>query len=546
MSKGNPYYVGSMITDPVMFFGRENELRRIRDRMLKGDSTAIVGLRRIGKSSLLYHLAHETKELPDKLIPVYLDLQEAGHHEPLGLLDAAWQGVIGRVSCPTDPRRIENLGDFSRRVKQLATNGFRPILCLDEFEELTDRPSFSDDFFEGLRSLGNQRVVTYITASGDPLDVLLKRTRRTSPFYNLFVNLELGGVSEQAARSLMTVPFVANQLPPPPTTFIDLGLKIAGHYPFYLQMYAYHLYELQAKRTTIKQEELLSAFSRDAVPHFQALWLHLSTNEQQSIKRLAGFPGEVSKHVIDKLVASGLVNGTPSRPRIFSDLFREHVRNGSFENEVVARPAPSHNHVPLAEIAKASISRPWQRWLMRGLVALSALSLILWAVFGWPNQRASLLCEGGKYTIGLDYPEFLATGDSSRVNWSVENHTTTTVTGTLTIILPTSHVQLEGTGNTTLLSNLQPNEARPGQVAFHRRPPARWFWQPELPLLPTVDLQVDAKSTKCDGSINPIQSGPIHGLNSFWVWLTTSGPIGWLVLAGSEWFKTFSNKKEAD
>jgi predicted AAA+ superfamily ATPase len=59
MRVANPYSAGGMVTDPQIFFEREEELQRIRDRLRKGDSTAVVGLRRIGKSSLLCQLAHQ-------------------------------------------------------------------------------------------------------------------------------------------------------------------------------------------------------------------------------------------------------------------------------------------------------------------------------------------------------------------------------------------------------------------------------------------------------------------------------------------------------
>jgi hypothetical protein len=60
----NPYSAGGMVIDPAMFFGRDDELRRIRDRLRKGDSTSVVGLQRIGKSSLLYQLAHQADSPP--------------------------------------------------------------------------------------------------------------------------------------------------------------------------------------------------------------------------------------------------------------------------------------------------------------------------------------------------------------------------------------------------------------------------------------------------------------------------------------------------
>src|SRR5262245_19374148 len=120
MPPANPYTYGSMITDPAMFFGREDELSRIRDRLRKGSSTAVVGLRRIGKSSLLYPLTHQTQYLPDAVWPLYLDLQDAPHQQPLALLNAAWRGWQS-----DDARPVVSLADFTTRIKQLNEQGYR-------------------------------------------------------------------------------------------------------------------------------------------------------------------------------------------------------------------------------------------------------------------------------------------------------------------------------------------------------------------------------------------------------------------------------------
>ncbi len=61
MSVNNPYFYGPMVTDPAMFFGRKDELARIRDRLRKGGSTSVIGSRRIARSgmcrwkALLFH-----------------------------------------------------------------------------------------------------------------------------------------------------------------------------------------------------------------------------------------------------------------------------------------------------------------------------------------------------------------------------------------------------------------------------------------------------------------------------------------------------------
>ena len=78
MTVANPYSAGPIVTDAEMFFGREEELRCIRDRLRKGGSMAVIGLRRIGKSSLLYQLAHQADQLPEGAVAAYLEAPEVG------------------------------------------------------------------------------------------------------------------------------------------------------------------------------------------------------------------------------------------------------------------------------------------------------------------------------------------------------------------------------------------------------------------------------------------------------------------------------------
>ena len=63
-----PFYAGSMITDPQFFVGRREELDFITSRLMAAQPTSInvVGERRIGKSSLLYHF-FQTYEQSDEL-----------------------------------------------------------------------------------------------------------------------------------------------------------------------------------------------------------------------------------------------------------------------------------------------------------------------------------------------------------------------------------------------------------------------------------------------------------------------------------------------
>ncbi len=52
----NPFTIGSMIQNPAEFVGRMAELQFLLTRLRSLQSCSVVGERRIGKSSLLYHL----------------------------------------------------------------------------------------------------------------------------------------------------------------------------------------------------------------------------------------------------------------------------------------------------------------------------------------------------------------------------------------------------------------------------------------------------------------------------------------------------------
>src|SRR6185312_10158960 len=78
----NPFTYGNPISDPRRFFGRAREVEQIFGRLRNEEfeSSSLVGDRRIGKTSLLNHLADPGVRAAHSLGPgrynfVYVDLQ---------------------------------------------------------------------------------------------------------------------------------------------------------------------------------------------------------------------------------------------------------------------------------------------------------------------------------------------------------------------------------------------------------------------------------------------------------------------------------------
>lgn len=239
----NPFFFGGRITDPRHFAGREKELRFIFSALETAHSgqlqhVQVVGERRIGKSSLLYHLTQiyaQRLSQPQKYRFVYVDLDDSRCHTLEGLLGFILKGLgISHANHPT-------LAQFQRALEEFGRErGQYPVLCLDEFEHLTKRrEQFPNEVFEVWRSLGSGNSMAFITASQTPLAKLIQQGNLTSTFHNIFTYLSLGNFTESEARSLL-----ARSLDRPFTEAEQKKLiELAGYHPAHLQIAARLLYE---------------------------------------------------------------------------------------------------------------------------------------------------------------------------------------------------------------------------------------------------------------------------------------------------------------
>lgn len=235
----NPFFYGGKITQPENFIGRGAELRQICATFESDEAqhTAIVGERRIGKSSLLYHLTQVYAQFiphPERYRFIYIDLDDPRCQTLNGLLHTLLQAL----DLPHPPQlTLEKFQDLL--ITHAHKNGVRPVVCLDEFEHLTRRKAeFPDAVYEAWRSLGNNGHVAFITASQTPLAELARQGNLTSPFHNIFTTLNLGEFSPQEADSLLARnterPFTAQER--------QRLLQLAGRKPGCLQFAARELY----------------------------------------------------------------------------------------------------------------------------------------------------------------------------------------------------------------------------------------------------------------------------------------------------------------
>lgn len=297
----NPYIFRGPVRDPAMFFGRDHELAEIVAFLHGNQSVSIVGPRKVGKTSLLFHLLRPSLwpvlGLESNNLLVYLDCEVLGdgtHEEIFGQFACEIAATLEERELPAEPAIEAAIAQptrisFERALRRLNQRGLRVVLVLDEFERISTNPHLDVNFFNALRSAAGRYQFAFITASARPLIQLTYSNQSqeilSSPFFNIFAPLYLSLLPEDEARQAIRVPAMQAGLPFSPKVE-DFIFNLAGGFPLGLQVSCFHAMEVIQST----QEEDLAEIERRAIlelsPHFEYYWRNLNVSEQETLQRL--------------------------------------------------------------------------------------------------------------------------------------------------------------------------------------------------------------------------------------------------------------------
>jgi len=299
----NPFTFGNPIRDRERFIGREEEIRQVTNRLLSSarESTSIVGERRIGKTSLLKHLADPDAAAkfgldPKEFCLVYIDFQGLNDITP----QRFWQRVLSLMARTMgDHQRREAFTHFSQLehidlfdledvFDSVSRDGTHVVLLMDEFEYVTQNPNFGSDFFGGLRSLAIHYNLSLVPATRRELVELCHSEEiKGSPFFNIFATVVLKPFTQEETDRLITsysrtagIQFTDEEI-----RFIH---ETGGGYPFFVQMICHYLVagmEAGLEGDGI-MENALEEFNRQAEPHFAYIWSRASDSEKTTLVTL--------------------------------------------------------------------------------------------------------------------------------------------------------------------------------------------------------------------------------------------------------------------
>lgn len=188
------------LADAKDFFGRSAERKNLLDRTKSGNSTSLIGARRIGKTWLLRYV---TLVAPLQLGPDY----HVGYFDAslpkCGTIAGFTSHALEALGYPVlDHEDSLKLVMLETVVKKLIELGKTPVLCIDEFERLSDGQEFDLEFFAGLRAI-TQTGMCMITASQKPLIEMVSEHVKTSPFFNVFEQISLMPFKEYTAKKFV-------------------------------------------------------------------------------------------------------------------------------------------------------------------------------------------------------------------------------------------------------------------------------------------------------------------------------------------------------
>ena len=293
----NPFTENRMIKNPAKFFGRKEPIHHIVNRLRNMQSVSIVGERRIGKSSLLYHLYQTGSErLGANYRFVYGDLQDVRNHSDAGKL---FTNLLKELNIPFAPQETvqRNLIAFSEAVEQLKDAGQHVVLLFDEFEEvLQHRDAFPEDFFDQMRVLMNNGSLAIVTGSQRPLRDLCLEGQLSSPFYNVFSRIDLEEFTEDEAADFLNADWGIDRFSEDEVTFAVSYPQY--RHPLILQIICYWIVENRAKQ--MPEKTLEKEIARDAENYFASGFFNTARRRKGELLKGGKEVWEMAKAIITK------------------------------------------------------------------------------------------------------------------------------------------------------------------------------------------------------------------------------------------------------
>ncbi len=220
----SPFQLAGPVSE--MFYGRNIQQKMILNSFIRPDAKnyAVIGPRRIGKTSLLLKMKNEVESMNNFRF-VYLDCTRFGEK-----IDDWYQAILTGLEIKLE---CEGIQYFVNSIKEyLKKNKCKLVLFLDEVDELLKNEEKQNHLFtDTLRALINECNVKILIAGYKILYFQMKDN--SSPLFNLLEPIELGSLETESAISLIKEPF--QNIYKINSENVEHILKMTACYPNFIQ-----------------------------------------------------------------------------------------------------------------------------------------------------------------------------------------------------------------------------------------------------------------------------------------------------------------------
>jgi len=268
----NPFFTNGAIDEPRHFIGRSALLREIFNRVFNEtpQSVNLWGEARYGKSSVLrqVHRTYEDRSPnPSAIVAVYIEFGRTNADSELAFYRAIAEALLDAIprkrsgffqrsqrNALEQALKLEPFDRvaFDKAMRAWKAAGILPLLCLDEFQYLLNKPDvFPDGFYEVLRALMDDCAVMLVVGSRKMVAQYAEMTHAyTSRFFTLLHPFQLGDLEEVEAQDLVRLPLGDPALS---SAYQRLAREWGDRQPFRLQVAGLCLYEAQRNGQSVQE-----------------------------------------------------------------------------------------------------------------------------------------------------------------------------------------------------------------------------------------------------------------------------------------------------
>ncbi|MFL7791611.1 MAG: tetratricopeptide repeat protein [Anaerolineae bacterium] len=309
----NPYIAGAPVTNPAMFFGREDVFAWI-ERNIAGryaDNTLVIhGQRRVGKTSVLKQLDHH---LSDRYVSVFFDLQGRTHttldhflwrlaREIVRALHTRHGIALPKPELGPFSQDLEYFpGVFLAEVRE-ALGERHLVLVFDEFDSLEEpaaKEMLAGDlipyFSRMLHGTENLNFIFSIGSSGHKLEHM---QADYTDFFRSALYKKISFLEPAQARQLIVEPVQDTMMYEPPA--VARVLAVTSGHPYFTQLTCHELFA-QCERTddwgigVDDVEAVLPEVIERGTVNLKFVWDDATDPERYTLAALALLGGPVRK-----------------------------------------------------------------------------------------------------------------------------------------------------------------------------------------------------------------------------------------------------------